>query len=427
MHDQDNWKIVKSDVDIIRMLAAEYMEIAHSPVMDERRKLWTAHNDLRPSRPLILIESLAPLLFEKEDIFKDNPFQCQEGWAKEIETHFRWQIYHYNNICDDDVASPEFRIVWKLNLGDYGIELKQDSCIDEKGRKLGYHWEHPIKDIVEDFHRLKPRTFSVNREFTLKWKSHLEEVFGDIIPVRIHGPLWWTTGFTNTAISLIGLENLMLYMFDRPDELHKLMAFLRDDRLALICFCENEGLLSLNNDNEYTGSGSRGFTKQLPQKDFKSGAEVRLKDLWCLSESQETVGVSPEMFEEFILPYQKTITDRFGLVYYGCCEPVHTRIRQILSIDNLRSVSVSPWADEALMAEVLSGKYVYSRKPNPALLSKGGFDEEEIRYDISNTLKVAKGCNIEIVLKDLLTVCGHPERMSQWVGICRDEINKAGW
>jgi hypothetical protein len=133
------------------------------------------------------------------------------------------------------------------------------------------------------------------------------------------------------------------------------------------------------------------------------------------------------MFEEFILPYQKEISDKFGLVYYGCCEPVHTRIKQILSINNLRSVSVSPWADEAVMGEALAGKYVYSRKPNPALLSKEHFYETEIRTDIRNTLKLARKCNLEIIMKDLHTVCGQPERMSQWVQVCRDEIGKAGW
>ena len=57
-------------------------------------------------------------------------------------------------------------------------------------------------------------------------------MFGDILPVRIRGGFWWTLGMTWTAIELIGLENLMLSMFDNPAGLHRLMAFLRDDHLA---------------------------------------------------------------------------------------------------------------------------------------------------------------------------------------------------
>ena len=68
------------------------------------------------------------------------------------------------------------------------------------------------------------------------------------------------------------------------------MAFLRDDHIAYAEWLEREGLLSLNNENDYVGSGSYGHTHHLPQKDWKPGDKVRLKDLWVLSESQETVG-----------------------------------------------------------------------------------------------------------------------------------------
>lgn len=37
---------------------------------------------------------------------------------------------------------------------------------------------------------------------------------------------------------------------------------------------------------------------------------------------QETVGISLEMFEEFIFPCYKKISESYGLLSYGCCEPV---------------------------------------------------------------------------------------------------------
>ncbi len=154
---------------------------------------------------------------------------------------------------------------------------------------------------------------------------------------------------------------------------------------------------------------------------------VRAGDMWVLLESQETVGVSPAMFGEFVLPYQKEIAARFGLVYYGCCEPVNNRWRHIETIPHLRSVSVSPWANVAFMAEALQRKYVFSRKPSPALLSTGHFDEDTIRADIRQTLAAARGCNVELVMKDLHVTQGHPEYMARWVQVCRQEIRRAGW
>lgn len=88
--------------------------------------------------------------------------------------------------------------------------------------------------------------------------------------------------------------------FDYPDELHRLMAFLRDGHLAKLDFLESNGLLCLNNDGTSVGSGGFGWTHELPQPDFFG--RVRLCDMWGFAESQETVGISPKMFAEFIFP-----------------------------------------------------------------------------------------------------------------------------
>ena len=75
----------------------------------------------------------------------------------------------------------------------------------------------------------------------------MDAAIGDICPTRFRGPFYWTMGMTILAIDLIGLENLMLSMYDNPTGLHRLMAFLRDDHLAFAGWLEREGLLSLNN------------------------------------------------------------------------------------------------------------------------------------------------------------------------------------
>ena len=102
------------------------------------------------------------------------------------------------------------------------------------------------------------------------------------------------------------------------------------------------------------------------------------------------VGVSPEMFKEFVFPYQEPIIGRFGLSYYGCCEPVHGRIKTIKQLPNLRKVSVSPWCDQEIMADELGQDYVFCRKPKPTLISTEEFDEDLIREDIRNTMRIAQ-------------------------------------
>ncbi len=139
------------------------------------------------------------------------------------------------------------------------------------------HIDAAITDLEKGFHKLKPRTFAVDRDASLSAKAFLEEFYDGILGVRMRGNPWWTMGMTMTAINIIGLESLMLYMYDQPEALHRLMAFLRDDHLALLQWLKEE-LLTLNNEDDYTGSGSRGYTRALPQHDWEPGTPVRCRD-----------------------------------------------------------------------------------------------------------------------------------------------------
>ena len=226
---------------------------------------------------------------------------------------------------------------------------------------------------------------------------------------------------TMTAIHLAGLQNLMLYMYDSPDGLHRLMDFLKQDHMALLDWMEAENLLNLNNRNDYVGSGSVGYSDELGTPPSE---HVRISDLWGLSESQETVGVSPDLFEEFVFKYQQPVIERFGLCYYGCCEPVHTRWHVIKKLRNLRKISISPWCDEEAIAPEIGPDYVYCRKPNPTLISTESFDEDAIRRDLRHTLDVCRAhhCPLEIAMKDVHTVNHEPARLARWVELAREEI-----
>ena len=128
------------------------------------------------------------------------------------------------------------------------------------------------------------------------------------------------------------------------------------------------------------------------------------------------------MHEEFALQYERRWLERFGLSYYGCCEPLHEKIDLLRSIPNLRKVSVSPWADIERAAEALSGNYVLSLKPNPSILAKDRFRPEEARNELKQKLQTAElyGCRVEIVLKDISTVRHEPSRLSEWSKIASD-------
>ena len=292
MSDIYSWPINPDDIRILRGLFQRKRELAQDPVMAERRQLWTDHASLRSQRPMILAETQGVV----DELVPISTLQCREEWAQKLERGLRELIFRCEQVQDDFVVEPWIEYQWEVAIGDFGVETVLVRG-DNAGKLGSYHWDPPIKDLDKDFDRLHFRSLSVDREKTLAWRGLLEEQFGDILPVRMRSNYWWTTGLTWTAINLVGLDRLMLAMYDNPAGLHRLMAFLGDEFMHFLDWFEDEKLLSPNNENDYIGSGSVGYTTELPQHGREDGNPALIRDLWGLSESQETVGVSPKMFE----------------------------------------------------------------------------------------------------------------------------------
>jgi hypothetical protein len=403
------------DRQILRSLAGRVREIAELPEQRARRQRWHRHNALQPERPLVLCFPEGAW----SELLPEAVLQCENSRLREWERALRSKVYWWEHICDDNTLEPWFNIGWSVRTGNFGVDVHHTQA-EHRG---SYIWEPPVKDLERDLDNLEYREPSVDRATTNRDMDMASDIFGDLLPPRIRGSFWWTMGITWEAAKLVGLENLMLYMYDEPEALHRLMAWLRDEHLHFIEWFEQEDLLSLMNEDDYTGSGGLGYTRELPQPDWVPGEPVRLQDIWGFAESQETVGVSPHMFGEFIFPYQLPLLDKFGLNCYGCCEPVNARIDYILQIPRLRRVSVSPWADQEIMAENLGQDYIFSRKPNPAQICVS-FDEDKIRDDLAYTLQVAGEGALEIIMKDTHTVQHEPWRITRWVEIALEEVDK---
>lgn len=411
-------KIEEQDRTVLRRLAKRKAEIAADPVNLERKELWYKLDAGDAGRPMVLAE----IMGVPNETLPFSVIECRDPGLRMLEYRLRTEIYQFEILKDDHVVEPYIDLRWRTRIGDYGVSEVVEYA-DNDGNLGAQSWDHPIEALDRDFHKLQYRSLEVDREGTLERKEMWEKIFDGILPVRIRGTYWWSMGMTWTAIRLIGLENLMLYMYDDPRGLKRLMAFLRDEHIHLAEKLEKEGLLTLNNENDYLGSGSIGYTQDLPRIQTGDEGPARLEDLWVLLESQETVGVGPKQFEEFVFPYQAAVAEKFGKCYYGCCEPVNNRWHVLKNMPNISRVSVSPWADEVFMAEALGKDIVYSRKPNPTQISTGRFDENAIRKDIAKTLSIARDCRIEFAMKDVHTLNNQPERLARWVEIAREQID----
>ena len=151
---------------------------------------------------------------------------------------------------------------------------------------------------------------------------------------------------------------------------------------------------------------------------------MRARDLWGFTESQETLHVSPAMYEEFIFPFEQPIMERFGLNCYGCCEPLHGRWPAVSRHPRLRRVSCSPWVDVEKMAGYLGDQYIFSLKPNPAALAVTEMDEESVRASLRENLEKTRGCCLEIIMKDNHTLARRPENAVTWCRIAKEEAQR---
>ena len=330
-------------------------------------------------------------------------------------------------MLDDTVIRPHFDVPYVHNafagVGGKAPGWGLDAGLvgGDWGGTKAYTWESPVK-TYEDIDKLRIPKIIVDRAATDHLVGVAEETFGDLLPVHVNTRWIPSLGMTRILALLRGLEQIMYDMVDNPDLIHRLMAFLSDAYMSMLDYLEDNHLLTLNNDGTYVGQGGFGWTKELPQPDFEG--TVRLCGIWGNSENQETVGISPEMFAEFVFPYLVRLLERFGLNSYGCCEPLDKRWHVVEKIPRLRRVSVSQWADWADMAEKLEGRYIFSMKPSPTDLAMTTFDEERIRTELRQALQITRDCRVEVIMKDNHTIGNDPSRAARWVKIAREEAER---
>ncbi len=410
-HQRESLFVAPKDSEVLRRLAGEVAEIAARPIEQTKRELWYKLNALEATRPLIFCDPENGW----NEIITPAQMQCEGELARGWEFRLRKEIFWGAKMRDDRVVAPVFDLPHVYTDSGWGLDKAQTGGQDGGS----YVWEAPIKDYDRDLPKLHYPKIKVDYEATDMAVALAEEVLGDFLTVRLKTAWWWTLGMTWTLVDLRGLQQMMIDMIENPDGLHRLIAFLRDGHLAKLDVLEENGLLSLNNDDTYVGSGGFGWTHELPQPDFNG--HVRTIDMWGFGESQETVGVSPEMFAEFVFPHQLPILERFGLNCYGCCEPLDVRWDVVKHVPRLRRVSASPWVDVERMAELLGDQYIFSRKSSPADLAMPTFDEERIRAQLHEEMRITRGCRTEFIMKDNHTIANDPNRVIRWVQIAREE------
>ncbi|MFA4943197.1 MAG: hypothetical protein WC789_00665 [Lentisphaeria bacterium] len=398
------------DRTVLRDLARRVAEVAALPVMAERKMAWKQHNALRRPRPMILVFPEGAW----QELVPDSALQCASSKARPMERDLRQRLYAHEHFDSDNVVEAEWDVYRAIRNSGWGLEEHWTHSPDARGaRKFD-----PVIREPADLKKLRFPEVTVDEAVTRQSLAEAQDLFGDLLQVRLRGIAHLSFHLMNQYTALRGLEEVMLDMYENPGMLHDAMAFFEEGHRRLVDQYCQLNLFTLNNDSTYHSSGGVGYTDELPAPGFDP-ARVRPCDLWASAEAQEMALVSPEMHAEFILAYEKRLLAPFGLNGYGCCEDLTRKLDDVLTIPNIRRISISPWADVALCAAKLRGKAIVSWKPQPAMLV-GAFNPGAVREYLRHALEATQGCAVEMILKDTHTCENHPERFDQWCRIARE-------
>lgn len=406
--------ISAQDRERLRALARKHLEFASSPQNDSILKQWQALAEGRREQPTVR------LLFSNfpQEVITPR-LQCQGEAARAVEAQLLSALVGRELFDDDTPLSPTFDIAWDTWAYPFGIFPHLTRA--GNGNSMGFHIDPVVEDLSQDLDKLRGGSFGADRAKTQEKAELAQDLFGDILPVRMVMPSL-TGAITNPLVQLMGMENYYLSMYDTPDELHQVMEMATRFYEDYYDFLETERLLLPTIGISPVCQESFAFNYELPTK-----AVTKTTQCWGFLESQETTAVSPETFGEFVFPYQDRLVKRFGLLSYGCCERVDAIFPDYLSKwKNLRKLSVSPFNNEHLVGEYLrDSNIVYYSKPRAEYVTNPGpLDEDAILTYFRGVCEAASGCLFEVAQREVGTIFGDYSRGKRYVQLAREAIDR---
>ncbi len=406
-------KIAAKDKARLRSLAYKQLEFANCQNNENILKKWQAQAQMKRETPTV---RLLFSNFPQEVVY--NRLECEGAKARKIEEVFLNSLVGRELFDDDTPVADYFSVEMISSINPFGLQ----PCLTHQGsheHSNGYHIESLIEELDESLERLKGGGFSVDIEGTKAHMAYAEDIFGDIMPVKMVMKSL-PGAITNPLVHLMGMENYYISMLDTPDTLHKVMDMATCVYENYYNYLEEKKLLLPTNGMAGLAQESFSFTNELPKD-----TAIKTTDCWGFLESQEATAVSPQSFGEFVFPYQDRLAKRFGLLSYGCCERVDAIYEQYLSrCKNLRKLSVSPFNNEAQIGEFLRGSnIVYYSKPRAEQVTMSGpMNEGAIRENFKMVCTAASGCLFEVAQREGGTIYGDYSRGKRYVQILRECI-----
>jgi len=352
------------------------------------------------------------------EYMRDEKLRIEDGVFAGVEYQLLWSLCRAKMLGDDMPVTDTYNTGWHYYVTPWMDGYKRVH-IDANLKMTDFK---PCIVEYADIKKLRKPQLVVNHQKTDEVYDQICDVIGDVLTVVKGYPYSSTCGWGDSMFDqfyeMRGASQVLYDIVDAPEFIHEAMSFMMEAKLELMEQFKREGVLCLNNGGNILGSSILGFCDELPGNEY-SPDHVCEKNLWGFAHTQEFTDVSPEMWEEFVLPYQAELINKFGLSLYGCCEPMEYVIPSLEKhIKNLRMMSVSPSTKHEKAAALCEGKYVYAWKPSPTPMVF--YDEAAIREEAERVFSLTRNCCVAVTLRDVMSYEGNVSCFNRWLAIMRE-------
>ncbi|MGI6031018.1 MAG: uroporphyrinogen decarboxylase family protein [Eubacteriales bacterium] len=378
----------------LRDLAKQYLEMVHSPRNEANRAYWARYENWNRDMQRITPKKTdhVPFVVVPDNSYYKQPLgftldQYYEDPLKNLEIQMKIMLYRFHNFHDNYYYTPElhlwFGVVTELSMFDTGVEFTPDREPWIARTRL----EEPEDlDTLEypDFYKsgLMPRIHEYYKIF--------QEELGDLLHVMFPE---WVRGPFCFANHLRGIENCLVDMYTDPEFFHRMMRFITDSRIRWSD--EREKFLGKKQD--------------------------RCK-LW--NDEIDMPMLSPDNYTEFVFPYEKELSDKYGEVsYWHSCGKLDGYVEQFTKLTNLKMLHCSPWSSLDHMVDVLGDSVAIDLCLNP-LSDVYEATEEQMRAKLEHIKELSARANIA-VRADTFTLYGNDEassvaKIQNWVKLAQE-------
>ncbi len=403
----------KNDRAVLRELGRQVAEIAALPEQQKTIALWKANNGLKPVRAMVMIDQMP---WHEMDVDGELTLRTEDEFCRGLETRLRRTLYLWKHMRADMVVEPVVEMSKAIRGADFGLRTNEEIAVsDPCNDVVGHRYLDQIR-TDEDLLKIRTPEIALDERATAQTEQRAHDLFDGVLGIRMQGAFPSFAPW-DQIVQWHGVGSLLVDLADRPEFMHRMVSRLTEAHLSLLDQLEAKGLLGAGQGTIHcTGA----YTDELPAPGFDP-RHPRAKDLWTCGMAQIFSSVSPAMHDEFELRYAARWYARFGLGYYGCCEPLDMKVDIIRKLPHVRKISMSPWVDVERGAERIGRDFVFSRKPSPALLAGDTWHPDLVERDLRETLAACArhGCPAELILKDISTVRYQPRRLWEWAEVAR--------